>query len=240
MASFSTPFTELASNEAWVTLDEAERALKTAAEQAGFGVRRQRSSNHDAFGEPTSITYCCTRGGARKAYATKTTKATSSTYCGCLWTGVLTLKRTPRPPPGQGPRPPDRFWRFRIIRDRSAHNHAPSDRANAIPTNRRRQREAFEQDLLALAADPSHSAPDVAEILMQMHPGSVVTGHDVQNARRRVRQQQQENPSDTPEGQPDTGPKDGGKCRRCGCVDPLGTTLKEKEKGKEKEKESEF
>lgn len=235
MTSFSTPFTELASQEAWVTLDEAERALKTAAEKAGFGVRRQRSSNPDAFGEPTSISYCCTRGGARKAYTTKTNKATSSSYCGCLWSGVLTLKRADRPPPGQGPRPPERSWRFRIVRDRSAHNHAPSDRANAIPTNRRRQRETFEKDLLALAADPDHSGPDVADILMQMYPGSVVTGHDVQNARRRVRQQQLENPSDTPEGESAAGPKDGGKCRRCGCKDPLGVTLKEKEKEKESE-----
>ena len=52
---------------------------------------------------------------------------------------------------------------------------------------------------------------------MQIHPGSVVTGHDVQN------------PSAAPEQQSETASKDGGKCRRCGCVDPLGTTLKEKQ-----------
>ena len=67
-----------------------------------LGVRRQRSSNHDAFGESTNITYCCTRDGAHKVYATKTTKATSSTHCGCRWAGVLTLKRSPRP---QRPQP---------------------------------------------------------------------------------------------------------------------------------------
>lgn len=180
MASFSTPLDKL-STQTWTALDDAQRALQNAAEEAGFGVRRQSSSNYDSERQPTHVTYCCTRGGARKAYTSKGTRATTSAHCNCTWSACLSRSKR-----SKGPNPDAQVWRFRIIKERDAHNHPPSEEPGAIPVNRRRVRVGFEHDLVAIMDKWGTSAADVADFLLKRH-GSQLGEDDVNNPRRRQR-----------------------------------------------------
>ncbi|KAI1486694.1 hypothetical protein F5X96DRAFT_218869 [Biscogniauxia mediterranea] len=152
----------------WGSLDEAERALKKAAELSGFAVSRIRSANWSpTLGYRTRIVYGCYKGKKRPS-GSKGLRACKSTREDCPWQGALVYYTGDRKPYMHQP-----GWRFSYVKDQKHHTHPMSSKASSIPANRRNNlNDEVIRDIKELfARNPEKKASQIGYEISQKHHG---------------------------------------------------------------------
>ncbi|KAI5922450.1 hypothetical protein F4810DRAFT_673815 [Camillea tinctor] len=152
----------------WSSLDEAEKALKKAAERSGFAVSRIRSANWSpTLGFRTRVAYGCYKGKKRPS-GSKGLRACKSAREDCPWQGALVYYTGDRKPYIREP-----GWRFSYVKNQKEHTHPMSAHASSIPANRRNNlSEDVVRDIKALFnKNPEKKASEIAYDISKKHRG---------------------------------------------------------------------
>ena len=158
--------------------DAAMQAVQRTAYGAGFGVvvmrSRYRKRNKAEKAENTPVDICrydleCTSAASHN---TKTHKGVRATLrSGCKWRASI-WQIKPRGQPLVG-------WFFTL--KNGAHTHEMVNPAS-IPVHRRAALKAARETVIALLkTQPDLSFRAIAELVRKEHPGTAITGKDIQN-----------------------------------------------------------
>lgn len=173
----------------WAKYEDAEKALKQAAEAAGFGVSKSCAESKDPVedfyrrhvfscwkAKPKAVSRAKQEAAALvpedKKRKRDTVKGT------CEWQCVL--KSSTR----------DNLWTFAYVKGRNRHDHDMCLDAAGIPTNRKRAREdlGLAAEVETLAIHPRATANSIAEEIQRRHPTIRFKRHDVTNILKKFRE----------------------------------------------------
>ncbi|KAK7953037.1 hypothetical protein PG996_013928 [Apiospora saccharicola] len=177
------------SNMHWAKYEDAEKALKAAAEQAGFGVSKSCAESKDPVLDIyRRHVFSCWKAKAKAPSRTKIEAAAlvppekkrkrESTKGTCEWQGVI--KSSTR----------DNIWTFSYVKGRNRHDHEMELDAAGIPTNRKRARDdlGIAAEVETLAIHPRATTTGILEEIQRRHSGIQLKRHDVNNMLKKFKE----------------------------------------------------